>query len=286
MTNEDMLPKYKVAILYIATGRYNIFWEYFYRSAEQFLLKDCEKHFFIFSDSLDYLVGEDQNDVTRIEQRKMGWPFDTLLRFEIFLSIENQLQNFDYVFFFNGNTEILSEIRAVDLLPLSIHQKLVFAHQPHLFHNKINKYTYERNPESLAYIPYNCGHSYFTGALNGGEVSSYLEMCKVLAKNIQIDLSNNIIALWHDESHLNHYALNRNDIKILPPYFTRGETEYWKTHSKVMFSDKTHFRFGGHAYLRGETDQKISQNEWENKHGKKRSRFKFRFKQFVKSIFL
>lgn len=72
MRDEVKLPKYSVAILYIATGRYNIFWEYFYKSAEQFLLKDCEKHFFIFTDSVEPMVGEGQKNVTRIEQKKMG----------------------------------------------------------------------------------------------------------------------------------------------------------------------------------------------------------------------
>lgn len=286
MGNNIVSKSNKVAILYIATGRYNIFWEHFYLSAEKLLLINCEKHYFIFTDSSEPLLGESDLHVTRIEQQKMGWPFDTLLRFEIFLGIKDQLKEFDYVFFFNGNTEIVSQIEMADLLPLNDNQKLVFAHQPHLFHLKKNKYTYDRNPHSLAYIPYDDGNFYFTGALNGGRVSSYLEMCEVLAKNIREDLANDIIALWHDESHLNHYALKRNDIKVLPPFFTCGETEYWKTEAKVMFSDKTHYRFGGHAYLRNETDQKISKEEWESKYGKKRARFKFRFKQYLRSIFL
>ena len=283
--NADCL-KNKVAILYIATGRYNIFWKHFYQSAENFLLNDCEKHYFIFTDSPEQLMGEDSPSVTRIEQKKMGWPFDTLLRFEIFLSIKEQLKNYDYVFFFNGNSEIVRPILSTDLLPLENSQNLVFAHQPHLFHVKKHKYTYDRNPLCLAYIPYNKGNSYFTGALNGGKVSSYLEMCEVLAKKIQEDLAKDVIALWHDESHLNHYALDRKDIKILPAFFTRGESEYWKTDAKIMFSDKTHYRFGGHAYLRNETDQRISKEEWESKYGKKSARFKFRLKQYIKSLFL
>ena len=35
----------KVAALYIATGRYTVFWPEFYESAEKYLLKDCEVHY-------------------------------------------------------------------------------------------------------------------------------------------------------------------------------------------------------------------------------------------------
>ena len=40
----------KVAALYIATGRYTVFWPEFYESAEKYLLKDCVVHYFVFTD--------------------------------------------------------------------------------------------------------------------------------------------------------------------------------------------------------------------------------------------
>ena len=41
----------KVAALYIATGKYTVFWPEFYESAEQYLLRDCEVHYFVFTDA-------------------------------------------------------------------------------------------------------------------------------------------------------------------------------------------------------------------------------------------
>lgn len=48
----------KVAALYIATGKYTVFWPEFYESAEQYLLRDCEVHYFVFTDA-DALPGEE-----------------------------------------------------------------------------------------------------------------------------------------------------------------------------------------------------------------------------------
>lgn len=277
--------KPKVAILYIATGRYQIFWEYFYRSAEKFLLEDCDKQYFIFTDS-EHIFGSDKySNINVIQQNKLGWPLDTLMRFNIFLTIKDKLSQFDYIFFFNANTEILKPIYRKDILPVNS-ENLVLAIQPHMFHKNKNNYTYDRNANSLAYIPYGSGQFYVTGALNGGKAKDYLNMCETLNERIKRDLAHDVIALWHDESHLNCYIIGRDDLKILSPYFTRGELEYWKTSSKLMFSDKTHFRFGGHDYLRGQSDEKISKLEWENLNGRVKKKYAFRLKQYFKSLFL
>lgn len=274
-----------IAILYISTGRYTVFWDSFYQSAEKFLLPDCQKHYFIFTDSSDTLVGEGKN-VSKIYQKKLGWPYDTLMRFDIFLGIREKLEKYDFIYFFNGNTEFTQTVSQQDILPLETQQNLVFCLQPHMFHLSHNKFSYDRNPESTAYIPLNSGRYYFAGGLNGGKAKPYLDMCNILNDRIRQDLKQNIIALWHDESQLNKYALNRTDIKILPPYFSRSEAEYWKKNAKVMFSDKSHYRFGGHAYLRGESEQKVSEIEWKKANGKKRKRYSFRAKQFIKSFFI
>ncbi|WP_130804405.1 family 6 glucosyltransferase [Acinetobacter ihumii] len=285
MLNTD-LNQASIAILYIATGRYTVFWQHFYESAEKNLLRSNKKHYFVFTDDAALLNKSNLSNVTYIQQEKLGWPYDTLMRFEIFLSQKDKLKEYDFVFFFNANTEIVKEVTSKEFLPEKQDENLIFALQPHSFHKRIDKFTYDRNPESTAYIDYNSGKFYFTGALNGGRCQDYLNMCETLNKNTKIDLENNVIALWHDESHLNKYALNREDIKILPAYFTRGETEYWKKSAKIMFSDKSHFRFGGHAYLRSETNEKITENDWLKTKSLHKKRYAFRLKQYIKSFLL
>ena len=92
----------KVAVLYIATGKYVRLWPGFLESAEKYLLKSCEVEYFVFTD-VDHLAEEEDNPrIHRIFQEPMPWPYTTLLRFEIFLKAEEQLKAFDYIYFFNA----------------------------------------------------------------------------------------------------------------------------------------------------------------------------------------
>lgn len=93
----------RIGILYICTGKYSIFWEQFYKSAEQYLMRKdfriCE--YYVFTDS-PKLYGEDTNShVHRIYQENLGWSGNSLMRFHMFLSIKERLeQETDSLYFF------------------------------------------------------------------------------------------------------------------------------------------------------------------------------------------
>lgn len=42
---------YRIAIVYLAIGKYDVFWDEFYRSCERYLFPDATKHYFVFTDS-------------------------------------------------------------------------------------------------------------------------------------------------------------------------------------------------------------------------------------------
>lgn len=205
--------QYKIAILYICTGKYDIFWKDFFLSAEKFFLPKHHKEYFIFTDKELYA----QDTCSRIHkfyQENLGWPFNTLKRFEMFLRIKEQLKNFDFIFFMNANLEFLKEVNE-EFLP--IEENFTLAQHAGFYYNKPVEFTYDRNPKSTAYIPYDRGKYYVCGGMNGGKTKYYLELIQTLYENTEKDLQNNVIALWHDESHLNHYILDRNDYKLLHP---------------------------------------------------------------------
>ena len=115
--------QYKIAILYICTGKYDIFWKDFFLSAEKFFLPKHHKEYFIFTDKELYA----QDTCSRIHkfyQENLGWPFNTLKRFEMFLRIKEQLKNFDFIFFMNANLEFLKEVNE-EFLPIEENLTLV-----------------------------------------------------------------------------------------------------------------------------------------------------------------
>lgn len=236
----------KIGILYICTGKYHVFWEQFFQSAEKFLLPRTEKHYFIFTDFGGELMGQNAGKITRIFQEKLGWPYDTLMRFKMFLKTEEQLKKCDYLYFFNANMQFRDFV-GEEILPNET--GLIGVLHPG-FYDKTNKeFPYDRNPESLAYIPEHNGVHYFMGGVNGGATESFLKLIKTLDKNTDIDLQKDVIAKWHDESHLNNYFW-KNPPKALPVSY--GAAEDWGgfENPKIVVLNKAAEHFGGHAFLR------------------------------------
>lgn len=249
----------KVAILYIGTGRYTVFWDEFYRSCEKNLLRNCDKHYFFFTDSTEFQSDE---KITIVPQENLGWPLITVLRYKILNKVKGLLKDYDYAFFFNGNMEVIHEVKEEELIPTKEEGYIVAPLHSGNKRMKSNyEFDYERNPKSNSYIPYGEGKYYFHAGLLGGRVNEFLEMLEVCEKMMDDDLKHNIIPKFHDESVFNKYVLNR-PYKILSNNYihpTHGKP-FLKLNPKVKIiqRDKSKLQYGGHAYLRGETLDKIT----------------------------
>lgn len=124
-----------------------------------------------------------------------------------------------------------------------------------------------KNQPHTFHIPppgYNKTKYYFMGGFNGGTTKAFKHLIDTIAKNTDIDEKNSVMATWHDESHLNRYLYDRKPL-ILPPAYGYPETnvgsdathaEFQETH-KLLIMDKSNPKWGGHAYLRGQSDEKI-----------------------------
>lgn len=241
----------KIAILYICTGRYIYFWKNFFHNTEKFLFPEAKKHYFVFTDKEIKIF--DTSIISRIEQTQLGWPHDTLKRFHMFSKISKQLVHYDYIFFINANM-IPQKVINSEILPTKNEGLLVTLH-PGFFNKSPDEYSYDRNPKSTAYIPFGKGKHYICGGFNGGCTEYYLNMILTLKNNIDIDENNNIIALWHDESHLNNYIL-KNSYKLLDPGYAYPEGWQLPFDKKILILDKS--LHGGHDYLRGLTETPLS----------------------------
>lgn len=214
----------KIAILYICTGYYDIFWKEFYLSFEQYFIPQYEKHYFVFTDA-NSLYDEGNNPrIHKIYQEAYPWPYSTLMRYHIFMKHISLFENCDYIFFMNANVLCTQPISDKDFLPRTMQgESLTVVQHPYAINKPPRHYTYERNPSSSAFIPYSQGKYYICGGINGGTASAFCDLIRQIYLQTETDLKHGIIALWHDESHINKYILGRSDCRILSPSYCYPE---------------------------------------------------------------
>lgn len=210
----------KIAICYICIGKYSIFWEEFYKSFEERFCVESEKHYYVFTDAKDIIYSNAEN-VHIIYQKNLGWPYNTLNRYDMFLRIKEKLQVYQYILFFNSNSYCCQNISEEEFLPND--NDLVVVQHPAFYRTDNTRYTYDRNSESTAYIPVGIGKYYICGGINGGKADSFLQMAEEISRNVRVDCSKGIIALWHDESHINKYIIEKTNYRMLSPAYCYPE---------------------------------------------------------------
>lgn len=230
-----------INILTICTGKYVNFFQNFYNSCEEYFLTNFKKKYFVFTDG-DLPISE---NIVKIQQNKLGWPYDTMMRFKMFNSIENILDG-DYVFFFNANMLFVDHV-GVEVIPTSENDYLMGVIHPGYFNRPVVSFPYERSKLSNFYIPFDSGSNYFQGCFNGGRKEDFMKMSNLLESKIDDDGRNGIIPIWHDESALNWYYSSRNPLKL--SYLYAFPESYNKVDGvKIIQLDKS--KLGGHDFLR------------------------------------
>lgn len=228
----------KIVILYICTGKYHIFFKDFYESSEKYFIPEAEKTYFVFSDHKELA---EYNRVRFVYKECEGFPNDSLFRFRTFLTVEKELQEYDYVFFFNSNMQFMMPVDE-SILPgekngylccLDAEYEKVYPHPCF--------YPYERRKQSAAYIPRGLvNYKYYHAGVNGGRAKEYLEMCRTLNDRINSDYNNGIVALYHDESHVNKYFSEHQCLSLSKEYGT-AEGAPNQDKAKIIIVDKTKF---------------------------------------------
>jgi hypothetical protein len=233
----------RIGILYICTGKYSVFFEQFYNSAENYFMKNHKVTYYIFTDDPNI---KEMDNVKIINQPVLGWPYDTMKRFHMFNSKKDILSNEDYLFFFNANMSFVDYVNE-EILPTEENDNLMAVNHPGFYNARKEVFTYERRKESQFYIPNTEGKLYYQGCFNGGKSNVFLEMSQKLADMIDIDLNNNIIPIWWDESALNWYYKDKNPLAV-PPGYAYPESWTLPFDKKIVQLDKN--KFGGYNFLR------------------------------------
>lgn len=203
----------KIGLLIIATNKYTDFLNPLIVSADSFFLKKHDVTYFVFTNK-DISISTNRK-VTSVLTNHKEWPWMTLGRYKIFTNNHDKLSEMDYLFYCDADMKFVGDVGD------EILGDLVGTIHPGFYSNtNASNVALEKRKESLAYLPPNTIRYYYAGGFNGGKTNEFLKMSEIISNNIDIDLKkHNIIAEWHDESHMNKYFFeNRPTIELPPSY--------------------------------------------------------------------
>jgi len=221
----------KIGLLVIATGKYDQFIPPLYKSMKKYFMKNHEVTMFVFTDK----EMPKKEDLICFKYEHESWPSAALKKYNIICDFKDFLIEMDYLYLCDADMLFVDFI-GDEILP-DTETGLVATEHPGFYGGR--RGTYENNPKSTSCVLKNEGKIYFAGAFNGGKTNSFLEMSENIKNNVNVDLSNNIIALWHDESHINRYFID-NKPKVLNPSYCYPESWNLPFDKKLLALDKNH----------------------------------------------
>ena len=69
-------------------------------------------HYFIFTDG----QLSQTDDITPIYQKRLGWPYDSMMRFEIYYNSSHLFENMDYIFSVDADLQAINEIKPESII--------------------------------------------------------------------------------------------------------------------------------------------------------------------------
>jgi hypothetical protein len=197
------------ALLVIATG------ERYHRFIEP-LLESARKYFVPHDSVLLTDLQTRSSATTQIIKKALGFPGETLNRYNTVVEYYNVLLKYKHVFYVDVDALFVAP---VDPSILVEHGLVATLHPGFVG----TEGTPERRKASRAYIELGSDNNYYCGGFNGGSTVAYLNMAAELAVDIEIDKENGITAIWHDESMINRYLYEHPPTLTLSPSYCSVE---------------------------------------------------------------
>jgi len=221
----------KIAVITLATNNYKEFLYPLWTSVKKHLVPSAQKDFYFFTDEpLSWF--DDSVKWQKIDHEP--WPYITLKRFEFISRCVDQLSQYDFVLYFDSDMEFVDT-----LVNFNVKSKKYYAVCHPSVVNNLNFWPVETNKSSTAYIA-DCNRCiYVQGCLWGATGDSIEYMVNTMKNNVNTDLQNNVIAIWHDESHLNKFMVDHvKDFAVLSPSMSYPENWNLPVNKLVIHKDK------------------------------------------------
>jgi len=224
---QDKFVQKRVAVCHVATAKYNQYVPGIQKDCYLKFLKGHHLEFFVFTDEpQNYLSHTEEGGVCHVEAIKSrGYPGDNLYRFHYLLQAEEELKEFDFIYYIDVDYRIYQHPVEGQLMRDGI---VATAHLHNVVEKRDGSKRHIGSPEvrveSTACIhPDEKMVTYFSSGFHGGTANAYLTLCHVLRNNINADEDHNITAKWQDESHLNRYLLTYPPVATLSQSYLFSE---------------------------------------------------------------
>ncbi|KAM9441009.1 histo-blood group ABO system transferase-like [Clarias gariepinus] len=237
LTVTDNIYKSKnitIATTVFALGKYVCFLKDLLESAEQHFFVGYRVHYYLFTDLPDEVpvitLGEGRQLSVIKTASSNRWQEISLGRMEIIEKLieEKLTDKADYIFCLDVDSKFYGHWGAETL------GDLVGVLHAWFFGKSREEFTYERRPESQAYIPLEEGDYYYGGAVIGGRLKNVHNLVKTCRMKLDEDRANQIEAVWQEESHLNKYFLYNKPTKLLSPEYLWDDKKEKPSYIKVV----------------------------------------------------
>lgn len=232
--------KTKVGLLIIATNKYDKFIQGLISSADRYFLKDLDVTYYIFTDS-DKKIYSSRN-IEKINIEHKGFPFASMDRFMHFKNNKDLLLKQEYLFYVDVDCLFVDFIGEDILGNLVGVQHCGYVNKKGPLETNKNSCTYIEESNPLKY------KTYFGGGFSGGRSENYIKLSEKCDEWKDLDLSKNIMPIWHDETLINKYfSENYPDVVLTPSYhYPQSNINYYKNiwkkdyNPKILLLDKNH----------------------------------------------
>lgn len=204
-------------------GRYlEAYLNTFLTSAEAFFMLGLPVTYYVFTDLPDMVPKIQLGPQRRLKvievEKHSRWQDISMMRMKtISETIESDIRHRSrYVFCFDVDQEFRGRFGSE-----ALGDSVALLHA-HFYKLPKERFTYERNPTSRAYME--TGDFYYHAAVFGGIWENVKNLTDTCFLSIMEDKQNNVEAVWHDESHLNKYFWLHKPSKLLSPEYCWDET--------------------------------------------------------------
>lgn len=223
----DEGQRYNIGLLIVATGKYIRFVDPLICSAKKHFCRNHHVTYFVFTDQR-YRPAD---NTVRVQQQRLGWPYDTMMRYNMYFDNWHLLADQDYLYACDADMLFVGDVGD------EILGERVATMHPAFFGRRG---TYETNSRSQACVQTDEGNYYFAGGFYGGKKEAFYHILETNIRHIQEDLNGGIIAVWHDESHWNRYCIDFPPTVILDPSYCYPESWHLPFQKKILALDKNH----------------------------------------------